>query len=380
MDRLVFRNRPGVEQELWTVRTELATRLTEGWRCIQQLRIAAAEESFTAGLRECRKRLVALDSEHRNSRINREAVSQFSSRLGFSLSPALAVFFLLRGDLSFGSFIAFSIIAGRWHSSVNELLSGLRVLGGIGNAEARRRAILGYRPGQPGLFLSTVPVESGGLTAGNLSYCYTAESCRNGRLPVLNGLSFHIAEGEWIQLRGKSGAGKTTLLSIILGLLSPDTGDILYGGTSLCRCPSHRRPPLVGGLLQDPGFFTGTVRENLCLFSPGGADNRLYRALGMAGASDIADQSFGGLDRFLVSGSLSKGELQRLALARLMLQNPRILILDEPFGNLDTFSRELVADALIRYFSNRILIFVDHSPQCVLPADRSLNLVRGSLL
>jgi len=201
---------------------------------------------------------------------------------------------------------------------------------------------------------------------------------------VLDEASVSFAEGELVAVRGRSGSGKSTLLNLVAGIDSPTAGEVWVAGTCLSRLsPAERtlfRRDHLGFVFQ---FFnlipTLRVLENVQLpaelrgLSPDDAAERARARLGEVGLSDRAE-SFP--DR------LSSGEQQRVAIARALVQDPRILLADEPTGNLDDATGEMVMDLLDRVTrgTGRTLVVVTHSAQVASRADRVFTIEDGHVV
>ncbi len=201
---------------------------------------------------------------------------------------------------------------------------------------------------------------------------------------VLDEASVSFAEGELVAVRGRSGSGKSTLLNLVAGIDSPTAGEVWVAGTCLNRLsPAERtlfRRDHLGFVFQ---FFnlipTLRVLENVQLpaelrgLSPDDAAERARARLGEVGLSD-REESFP--DR------LSSGEQQRVAIARALVQDPRILLADEPTGNLDDATSEMVMDLLDRVTrgTGRTLVVVTHSAQVASRADRVFTIEDGHVV
>lgn len=163
------------------------------------------------------------------------------------------------------------------------------------------------------------------------------------RVEVLDGLTFSIGAGDFVAVYGKSGCGKTTLLNILGGLDSPTSGSVSIDGENVADMSedelAHLRLSKIGFVFQDYNLIQDlTVRENLELplkFSKRGNGNHISNLLSKFGIEHIADES---------AKKISGGEAQRTAIARAMVNEPRILIADEPTGNLDKENAENVME------------------------------------
>jgi NitT/TauT family transport system ATP-binding protein len=205
------------------------------------------------------------------------------------------------------------------------------------------------------------------LTVEGLSVVYDQS---NGRLPVLDDVSFQVQEQEFLSLVGPSGCGKTTLLKLIAGLQQPTAGQIRLAGKAVYR-PSRD----VGFVFQEPTLMVWrTVRENVML----------PLELNGSGKEEAGRQAQTLIDLVGLTGfeeayptQLSGGMAQRVALARALVHDPRLLLLDEPFGALDALTRERMGRELLRIWQTRrkTVVLVTHSvSEAVFLADRVLVL------
>jgi len=183
----------------------------------------------------------------------------------------------------------------------------------------------------------------------------------NGRSPVLDGITFTIEKSAFVILFGKSGCGKTTLLNILGGLDRPTTGDVMIEGDSLLGLSEDRLASLrlekVGFVFQDYNLLMDlTVRENVALplkFSKKSEGRTVDDMLRKFAISEIADES---------ARRISGGESQRVAIARAMMNGPRLILADEPTGNLDSENTRKVIDAfrLVRQEFGTTIILATH--------------------
>ncbi|SFI04197.1 ABC transporter ATP-binding protein [Modicisalibacter xianhensis] len=201
-----------------------------------------------------------------------------------------------------------------------------------------------------------------------------------GPLHVLDGIDLHLAPGESLALMGESGSGKSTLLHLAAGLDTPDRGDVLLEGQSIAALSEPRRAELrrqrLGLVFQQFHLVPSlSVADNLTLQArlAGREDvdwaQHLLARLGLAGLNDRYPEQ------------LSGGQQQRLAIGRALAARPRLLLADEPTGNLDEAAADQVLDLLRELIeeSGCALLLVTHSVRVAGPLDRCLHLQRGRL-
>lgn len=200
--------------------------------------------------------------------------------------------------------------------------------------------------------------------------------------PALQDLCLDVPAGTRLGLVGPSGSGKSTLASLLLRLQDPDSGRVLVDGTDVrdYTVASLRAQQAI--VLQDSMLFAGTVRDNIRLGCPGASDGDVERAARLASAHDFVTETLGGYDTTLGErgATVSGGQRQRLAVARAMLRDPSIIILDEATNGLDPVNQREVAAALHRLCSGRTSVVISHDLESLLDCDLVACLDHGRLV
>jgi ATP-binding cassette subfamily C protein len=201
------------------------------------------------------------------------------------------------------------------------------------------------------------------------------------RVAVQN-VSLRIAAGETVALVGRSGAGKSTVADLLLGLLEPESGEILIDGAPLSREAAPAWRERVGYVPQDTFLLHDTVCNNLEWGTPGASEGEIREALALAGAADFVRNLPGELDSVVGDDGalLSGGERQRLALARALLKRPDILILDEATSGLDYENEREILEAIRRLEGRITTIMITHRLQVARGADRIYVLEGGRMV
>ncbi|MEJ5946022.1 ABC transporter ATP-binding protein [Pseudokineococcus basanitobsidens] len=201
----------------------------------------------------------------------------------------------------------------------------------------------------------------------------SADDAPGGRVeePALRGVDLHVGPGQVLALVGRSGAGKTTLTSLVARLHDPQEGAVRIGGVDLRDARLASVHDRVGVVTQDAHLFHDTVRANLLYARPGADEEQLWRALGDAQVDGLVRELPDGLDTVVGDRGhrLSGGEKQRVALARLLLKAPDVVVLDEATAHLDSRSEVLVQRALERALEGRTSIVIAHRLSTVRGAD-----------
>jgi len=200
--------------------------------------------------------------------------------------------------------------------------------------------------------------------------------------PVLQNVSFTLEPGKRVAVVGPSGAGKSTLADLLLRFWDPTSGGITLGGHDLHELAQTHLRELVGVVSQDTHVFTDTLRGNLLVAKPEATDVDLRRALARAHLSDLAGCLPDGLDTHLGEQGLrlSGGERQRLSIARALLKDAPILVLDEPTANLDPETEAGVLEAAYELMPGRATLVITHRLVRMEEVDEILILDRGRIV
>jgi len=285
---------------------------------------------------------------------------------------------VIDGDLTVGGLIAFNMLSGRVNAPILKLSSlwqdftqmkvSVRRLADIMDAPPEPA----FRPGR-----SSLPDLQGKVVFEHVSFRYAANAPS-----ILNDLSFEVRPGEVIGVVGVSGAGKTTLMRLIQRLYTPESGRILVDGVDLNLVDTSWLRRQMGVVGQDTLLFNRSVRENITLAAPHLGMDAVMQAARLAGAHDFIQQLPDGYDTVVGDrgGRLSGGQRARIAIARALVNDPRILLLDEATAALDYESERLVHDNMAAIAQGRTVFIVAHRLSTLRLADRVLVLEAGRLV
>lgn len=219
-----------------------------------------------------------------------------------------------------------------------------------------------------------LPVFSDSIVFRNVSFAY-------GEKQILAGIDLEIKKGKTIALVGASGAGKSTLVDLVPRFHDVTGGEILVDGINIKECKISDLRRLIGVVSQDPILFNDTIYNNITLGTGGATQENVEDAARIANADSFIKQKPEGYQT--VAGDrgvrLSGGERQRVTIARAVLKNPPILILDEATSSLDTESERIVQDAINNLMKNRTCIVIAHRLSTVQHADEIIVLDKGRI-
>ena len=213
----------------------------------------------------------------------------------------------------------------------------------------------------------------GEISFENVAFSYTPEST------VLTDVVCHIAPGQLVGVVGPTGGGKSTVVSMIPRFYDPSGGTVRIDGVDVRDFDLQALRRQVGFVLQDTSLFHGTIRDNIAYGRPGATDQEIVEAARLANADEFISRMAHGYDTMVGERgmTLSGGQRQRIGIARAIVRNAPILILDEPTAALDTESEKLVIDALEKLMKGRTVITIAHRLSTIRHADKIIVLKGG---
>jgi ABC-type multidrug transport system fused ATPase/permease subunit len=227
---------------------------------------------------------------------------------------------------------------------------------------------------------STMRTGSGSLPSGALSVRFDKVHFSYDDKPVLSGVTFELGAGRTLGIVGRTGGGKTTITRLISRLYQPDAGLIELAGNPIDTVSEQALRRHVGVVTQDVQLFAASVRDNLTYFDHARTDEEILGTLRRAGLGAWIDDL--GLDTEIGSdgGGLSAGESQLLAFARVFLQSPGLVLLDEPSSRLDPVTESLLAEATERLFAARTVVIVAHRLDTLRTVDEIMVVSDGAIV
>ena len=335
---------------------------------------------------ERREQLIFLDGVGRGNAIvargvRRDAatggVRSVAAGLARLVAIGLGTVLILRGEITLGTLMAFLAFVGGLVTPVQTLTSLYQTIRKTTVSFESILAIL-----EAGTAAEDVPTAvHAGRLRGHVRFDNVHFSFRRG-IPTLHDVSFEVRPGETVALVGPSGVGKSTIAQLLQRLYSPTAGRITIDGQDIAELTLVSLRAQIGVVPQEPFLFNDTVLANLAYARPSASREEIEAAARAANAHEFIRSLPQSYDTVVGErGSrLSGGQRQRIAIARAMLQNPAILVLDEPTGALDADSARLVREGLARLTNGRTTLLIAHRPETVAAADRVVLMSGGRIV
>ncbi|WP_413165857.1 peptidase domain-containing ABC transporter [Capilliphycus salinus ALCB114379] len=307
------------------------------------------------------------------------SISTFLNKLSGLALLWVGAYLVIDNQLTIGALIAFRIIAGNVTGSLLRFVSVWQSFQEVGMSVERLRDVLDSTPEVDSDDRNNIPMPEidGAVTFEEVSFRFG----ESGPLQVAN-VNLEFPAGSFVGIVGLSGSGKSTLMKLLQRLYPPLSGRIKIDGYDITKVEMYSLRRQIGVVLQDTLLFNGTVQDNIALSNPDAGSDEIIRAAKIAAAHEFIMGLPNGYNTIVGErgGSLSGGQRQRIAIARTVLQNPRLLILDEATSALDYQSERLVSENLEEAFEGRTVFFITHRLSTVRNADCIIMMDKGSVV
>jgi ABC-type multidrug transport system fused ATPase/permease subunit len=366
-----------VFRERGKIQAEVQGRLTESLGAVRTVKGYHAEDRehavFGAGV----KRL--LDNVIRT--LSAQSIMQLSMALLMGLVGAAVSFYgarhILLGDMTLGEYMAYNMLLGFLIAPIFQIVNiGTQLTEALAGLERTREVLAESREdADPKRTAALAPIR-GDVAFEHVDFEYEAGK------PVLRDVSFHAPAGTVTALVGSSGSGKSTIIGLLSAFHSPQGGRVTVDGVDLSAVRLETFRTQLGVVLQDTFLFAGTIRENVAFSRPAATDEEVREACRIARVDEFADRFPDGLETVVGERGvkLSGGQRQRVSIARAILADPRLLILDEATSSLDSESEALIQEGLSYLMKGRTTFVIAHRLSTIRRADQILVVEDGRIV
>lgn len=375
--RRIFTINRVVVRESNKLRADVTGRLSESIAGIRVIKSYSAEareaEVFSQGVH--RIFLNAMESRIGSSSMGITAI------MSFGLSTALIMNFggryLFRGTWTTGDYIQYMALLSYLISPTFQLVNiGTQLIEAVAGLDKINEVISEASEDHDGSRSGRLPSISGNVVFTNVSFSYVPNTL------VLHGISFESPAGTITALVGPSGSGKSTIISLLSAFHNPDSGQILIDGFDLSTLKLDGYRSQLGAVFQECFLFEGTIRDNILFGNPDISEEKFLEACQCAHVQEFVERFPSGYQTVVGERGvmLSGGQRQRVSIARAIVADPRILILDEATSSLDSESEALIQESLSYLMKGRTTFVIAHRLSTIRSADQILLIERGRIV
>lgn len=354
----------------------LSSWLFEIIKGIQEIRLLNAVKNVLSNYVGKTIKIMRLQIKSGIVEITAERVNSGISLIAQMTLYVISAIFIFNGNLTVGGFTACVTYFGACTSTFNSLNNKfVNIAANIVSID-RVADILEEPSEQYNLDVPNIVIEKGEILFSDVWINYISE------IDVLKGITLNIKPGERVSLVGHSGAGKTTIANLLYKLYEAKRGTISIDGININDFNLHNLRDQIGIVHQDTLLFDSTVRFNLCFSNDNRNDDQLWDSLKMAHLHDFISTLPNGLDTQIGSGGItfSGGQKQRLAIARIFVKNPKILIFDEATSSLDNEAESVITSCWDELCKDRTILVIAHRLSTILSSDKVAVVSNGKIV
>lgn len=368
--RPIFRDRGKINQEV-------TGRLTESLNGVRVIKAFTAEEQensvFSAGVERI----------FQNVKKSLTATALIMSASVFLVGVATTVimgvggYFMIEGSMEPGVFMSYIMLLGFMIAPIVQMGNiGSQLTEAMAGLDRTQEIMNMSEEDDSELRVNVLGHITGDIVFNNVSFSYEESK------EVIHNINFEAPAGSVTALVGSSGSGKSTIAGLAATFIQPDSGQITVDGTDLSTVKLHSYRRNLGVVLQDDFLFEGTIRENIMFSRPEATEENLLEAVKGAYVNEFTDRFEDGLDTVIGERGvkLSGGQRQRISIARALLANPKIIILDEATSNLDTESESFIQKSLDILMKDRTTFVIAHRLSTIRQADQILVIENGDIV
>lgn len=368
--RPIFRDRGKIN-------AEVQGRLTETLGGVRVIKAFNAEDqenkSFESGV----------DRLYQNVKKSLTATALISSSSTFLIGLAstavmgIGGFFMMGGEMSTGEFLSFTLLLGFMIAPIVQMSNiGSQLTEAMAGLDRTQELMDMKDEDDPAVRTEVLKVLKGDIEFKEVSFSYEESK------EVLHNINFSAPAGSVTALVGSSGSGKSTIAGLAATFLNPSSGMVTLDGVDLAKVSLKSYRQHLGVVLQDDFLFEGSIRENILFPRPEATEEELQQAIKAAFVNEFTDRFEDGLETVIGERGvkLSGGQKQRISIARALLADPKVIILDEATSNLDTESEAFIQKSLDVLMKNRTTFVIAHRLSTIRQADQILVIETGNIV
>ncbi len=345
------------------------------------IKAEAAEDLWMNRYRERSTRLAL--SSLKNARVSNmvQTFGQLMMILAGAGTLTIGTIAAANGSMTVGGLIASMAFVWRILSPMQMIFVAMTKLEEVKNGMMRVDQLMA-QPTESRITTTSHTVTDGSRFKGRITFSNVVIRYQPNHDPALSGVSFDIKPGEVVAIAGANGSGKSSILKLIADLYQPQAGAVFIDGVDTRQINTIDLRQSIAYLPQQTDLFSGTIAQNLRLANPIASESELTRALEKAGVLDDVQELSDGLETYLTEHAIkqmSAGFKKGLAIARTLLNDAPIVLLDEPENALDMESDHCIIDLIRDYRGKRTVIIIAHRPSYIREADRVIVMTRGAI-
>ena len=299
--------------------------------------------------------------------------------LGFASAGIMGIggYFIMKGEMTYGEFVSFTLFLGFMIAPIVQMSNiGSQLTEAFAGLDRTEELMSIKEENDSNIRNIIIKKITGNISFQNVSFSYQDNK------EVINNISFEAASGTVTALVGSSGSGKSTIAGLASTFITPSSGKVLIDGINLSNVDLTSYRSHLGVVLQDDFLYEGTIRENILFPRPNASEEELTLAVKGAYVNEFTDRFEDGLGTVIGERGvkLSGGQKQRISIARALLANPAIVVLDEATSNLDTESESYIQKSLSLLMKDRTTFVIAHRLSTIQKANQILVIENGEIL
>jgi len=368
--RPIFRDRGKIN-------AEVTGRLTETLNGIRVIKGFNAEEQEQKTFEKGVERLFLNVKKSLTATAFMTSASTFLLGIASAGIMGIGGYFIMQGNMTYGEFVSFTLFLGFMIAPIVQMSNiGSQLTEAFAGLDRTQELMDAPEEDDPSIRTNHLKQVNGDIIFENVSFAYEANK------EVLHSVSFTAKKGSVVALVGSSGSGKSTIAGLASGFLTPNKGTVSIDGQDLSKINLRSFRKHLGVVLQDDFLYEGTIKENILFPRPEASDEEVLAAAEGAYVTEFTDRFDEGLDTLIGERGvkLSGGQRQRISIARALLAQPALVILDEATSNLDTESERYIQDSLSILMKNRTTLVIAHRLSTIQKADQILVIEKGEIV